>query len=55
MPAKSKAQRKLMAMAKHSPEKVKGKNKPVLQMTGTQLSDFASAPEKGLPKKKGKK
>ena len=55
MPAISKAQRKLMAMAKHAPEKVNRKNKDVLGMTGKQLSDFASTPEKGLPKKKGKK
>ncbi len=55
MPAISKAQRKLMAMAKHAPEKISKKNKGVLDMTGKQLSDFASTPEKGLPKKKGKK
>jgi hypothetical protein len=55
MPAKSKSQRRLMAMAKHAPEKISKKNKGVLDMTGKQLSDFASTPEKGLPKKKGKK
>ena len=55
MPAISKAQRKLAAMAKHAPEKVSKKNKGVLDMTGKQLSDFASTSEKGLPKKKGKK
>lgn len=55
MPAISKAQRKLMAMAKHAPEKISKKNKGVLDMTGKQLSDFASTSEKGLPRKKGKK
>lgn len=55
MPAKSKAQRRFMAIAKHAPEKIKGKDKSVLDMTGKQLTDFASTPEKGLPKKKGKK
>ena len=54
MPAKSKAQRKLAAMAKHAPEKISKKNKGVLDMTGKQLSDFASTPEKGLPKRKKK-
>lgn len=42
-------------MAKYAPEKIKGKNKAVLDMTGKQLSDFAETPEKGLPRKKGKK
>jgi hypothetical protein len=55
MPAKSKVQRRLMSMAKYAPEKISKKNKGVLDMTGKQLSDFASTPEKGLPKKKGKK
>ena len=51
MPAKSKVQRRLMSMAKYAPEKISKKNKGVLDMTGKQLSDFASTPEKGLPKK----
>jgi len=55
MPAKSKVQRRLMSMAKYAPEKVNRRNKDGLGMTGKQLSDFASTPEKGLPKKKGKK
>jgi len=54
-PAVSKSQRKLMGLAKHNPGQVYKKNRDVLQMTGKQLSDFASTPEKGLPKKKGKK
>ena len=54
MPAKSKAQRRMMgadlARAKAGKETKTG-------MTLAQLSDYASTPEKGLPKrvKKGKK
>lgn len=55
MPAKSKAQRRLMAIAKHAPSKIRSKNKDVLNMTGKQLEEFASTKEKGLPKKKKKK
>ena len=49
MPAKSKKQRQLMAIAEHSPEKVKAENKGVLKMTHSQLHDFASTDEAGLP------
>jgi hypothetical protein len=57
MPAKSKAQRTLMAIAEHAPSKVKAKNKGVLKMSKKQLHDFAATKTKGLPKKvkKGKK
>jgi hypothetical protein len=55
MPAKSKKQRKLMGLALHHPEKVRGKNKGVLKMSKSQLSDFASTKEKGLPMSKKKK
>jgi hypothetical protein len=51
MPSRSKAQRRLMGMALHSPEKLKGKNKGVLKMSDEQLSDFASTKEANLPKK----
>jgi hypothetical protein len=58
MPATSKAQRRLMAIAEHAPEKVRAANRGVLAMSKSQLSDFASTPEKGLPmemnKRKGK-
>lgn len=49
MPAKSKKQRKLMAVAEHSPGKVKPENRGVLKMTNSQLRDFAATDEKGLP------
>ena len=51
MPAVSKKQRRLMALAEHNPKKVKGKNRGVLKMTKKQLHEFASTKEKGLPKK----
>ena len=49
MPAKSKKQRRLMALAEHSPEKVKAENRGVLKMTKAQQHDFATTDEKGLP------
>lgn len=55
MPSKSKAQRKLMAIAKHHPKKVYKKNRGVLKMTKKQLHDFASTKEKKLSKKRSNK
>ena len=55
MPAKSKAQRKLMGLALHHPEKIKGKNKGVLKMSKNQLEDFAVTKEKKLPYHKKRK
>lgn len=55
MPAVTKAQRRLMAIAKHHPEKVYKRNRSVLKMTGKQLHDFAVTPEKGLPTQRKKK
>ena len=49
MPAKSKKQQQLMAIAAHSPEKVQEKNKGVLKMTQSQMHDYASTDRKGLP------
>ena len=51
MPAKSIAQQKLMAIAKHSPSKVFSKNKGVLGMSKESLGDFASTSLKGLSQK----
>ena len=48
MPAVSKAQRKLMAMAEHNPSAVSKKNRGVLKMSKSQLHDFAAT--KGLKK-----
>lgn len=50
MPAKSKAQRRLMAMAEHHPEEVYAKNKGVLKMSKQQLHDYATTEEKSLPR-----
>lgn len=55
MPALSKAQRRLMAIAKHHPEKVYARNRSILKMTGRQLHEFAKTKEKGLPYHKRKK
>lgn len=52
MPATSKAQRRLMAIAEHHPSKLHKKNRGVLKMSKGQLSDFASTPEKGLARRK---
>lgn len=49
MPATSKAQQELMAIAEHHPEEVSDKNKGVTAMSHTQLHEFASTPHKGLP------
>jgi hypothetical protein len=60
MPAKSVAQRKLMGMALHHPEKVSAKNKGILKMTRAQLHDYSDTEEDGLAyhvsdmKRKGK-
>lgn len=51
MPAVSKAQQQAMAIAEHSPSKLNAENKGLLKMSKSQLSDFASTPRKGLPKK----
>jgi hypothetical protein len=50
MPATSKAQRQLMAIAEHHPSEVSAKNRGVLKMSHQQLHDFAATKQKGLPK-----
>lgn len=55
MPAESKAQRKLMGMALHHPEKLYKRNRGVMGMSKGQLHDFAKTKEKGLPRKVGRK
>jgi len=50
MPAQSEAQRRLMAIAEHHPEKLHAENRGVLKMSRGQLHDFAAT--KGLGKKK---
>jgi hypothetical protein len=53
MPALSRKQRIATAIAEHEPNKLYARNKSLLGMSHTQLHDFASTPEKGLPEKAG--
>ena len=53
MPAKSKAQRRAMAIAEHHPEE--SYHPSMTKMKHSDLHEFASTKEKGLPNKKGKK
>ncbi len=52
MPAVSKAQQRLMAIAEHNPGKLYKRNKGAAKMTHQQLHDFAATKRKGLPKRK---
>ena len=52
MPAKSKKQRRMMAIAEHHPSKLYKRNRAALGMSKEDLSEYASTKEKGLPKKK---
>lgn len=51
MPAESKAQRQVMAIAEHHPEQLYKRNRGLLAMSKEQLHDFAATKEKGLPQK----
>lgn len=42
--------RQAAAIALHHPEKLHKENRSLLKMTDEQLRDYASTPEKGLPK-----
>lgn len=55
MPAVSKKQRIVMAIAKHAPNKLFKRNKGLLKMSKPQLSEFARIPESNLPIKIKKK
>jgi len=54
MPATSKKQQMMMAIAEHEPSKLYAKNKGVLKMGKKELHKFASTKRKGLPLKKKK-
>ena len=54
MPAKSKAQRRAMAIAEHHPEKLYARNKGLKKMTKGQLHEYATTTEKSLPKRRKK-
>lgn len=49
MPAKSKAQRKAMAIAEHRPKELFAENKGLAKMSQSQLHDFAATKESKLP------
>jgi hypothetical protein len=49
MPALSKSQQALMAIAEHSPSKVRAGNRGVLKMSKSQLHDYASTSTSKLP------
>ncbi len=54
MPAKSKAQRRVAAIAKNHPEQLHARNKGMAKMSKKQLGDFARGSEKRLPMRKRK-
>lgn len=49
MPAVSKAQRVVMAIAEHHPDELYARNKGAAEMAHSQLHDFADTSEKHLP------
>jgi hypothetical protein len=49
MPAGSTAERRAMAIAEHHPEQLYARNRGLLKMSHSQLHDFASTKERGLP------
>jgi hypothetical protein len=49
MPAKSKAQQRLFAIAKHHPEQLYARNKAVAQAPASVKEEFASTKVKGKP------
>jgi hypothetical protein len=51
MPAVSKKQQKLMAIAEHDPEAVSPENAGVTKMSHKQLHDYAATKTEGLPAK----
>lgn len=55
MPAESTAQRRAIAIAKHHPRKLFKRNKGLLRMKKSDMHDFASTREQGLPHYKGRK
>lgn len=52
MPALSKKQRRMFAIAEHSPEKLYAKNKSAMEMSKEEMHKMASTKEKNLPLKK---
>ncbi len=56
MPAVSKKQQMMFAIAEHEPDKLYARNRGAAMMNKSDMHDFASTPRKGLPTKvKGKR
>lgn len=55
MPAVSRKQQVAMAIAEHTPEKLHAENKGMLQMSHSQLHDFAATKRSDLPERAPKK
>ena len=49
MPAVSKKQQQLFAIAEHEPDKLSAKNKGMLKMGKSKLAEFARTKRTGLP------
>ena len=49
MPSNSKALRQASAIAEHHPEKLYARNRGLLEMSPSQLHDYAATKESGLP------
>jgi len=49
MPAKSKSQQIVAAIAEHTPSKLYSRNKGMSEMSKEQLHEFSSTKRKGLP------
>ena len=55
MPAKSKKQQQMMAIAEHTPEKLYARNRGALSMSKEELHKFSATKRKGLPLRTKKK
>lgn len=55
MPSVSQAQQIAMAIAEHKPSKLYKNNRGLLNMSHSQLHEFASTPRSDLPHRIGKK
>jgi len=55
MPAVSRKQQIVMAIAEHNPSKLYPRNQGLLKMSHQQLHDFAATPRKDLPESAPKK
>lgn len=51
MPATSKAQQALFAIAEHNPSKLHAENKGLAKLGKAKLHEFAATPTQGLPKR----